>query len=79
MDRSKHHGVTTSRRPRGKEEKQKRLQARQMNDGQTPGVSEAEASICPPAEMRITRLHTVAEERGEPSRTYFGTTPYMDF
>lgn len=49
-------------RPREKEEKQECLQERQMNDGQTSGVSEAEATISLPAEVRTTRHH---RRRGE--------------
>lgn len=44
--------------PKGKAEKQKCLQERQMNDEQTSGVCEAEATKCLPAEMRTTRRHS---------------------
>ncbi len=49
-------------RPKGKEEKQKCLQERRMNDEQSSRVCEAEATICLPAEVRTTRRHC---RRGE--------------
>lgn len=48
--------------PKGKEEKQTCLQERQMNDEQSSGLSEAEATVCLPAEVRTTRRHS---RRGE--------------
>lgn len=66
MDGSKHHGMTTYSALEEKEEKQKGRQERQMNDVQTSGVSEAEDTVCLPAEMRITRLHSRREEELPP-------------
>lgn len=48
--------MTTHEHPGGKAEKRELLQEGRMNDEQISGVSEAEATICLPTEMRITRL-----------------------
>ena len=60
--------------PGGKGEEQKSQQGRRMSDGQTPCVSEAEATICHPAQMRITRLHR--RRRGEERSPWRGTRNY---
>lgn len=56
-------GLTTQERPGGKAEEQERLQEGRMNDEQTSGELEAEAAICLPAELRITRLLSGTGER----------------